>query len=271
MPFINVRDIKLYYEIAGQGPRLLYISGTGADLRNRPNIFDSPLAGHFEILAFDQRGLGQTDRPDIPYSMADYAMDANSLLDAMNWDSCNLLGISFGGMVAQEFAIRYPERIKRMVVCCTSSGGQGGDSYPFHKLVDLSADEMNSISTAIADTRHEKAWQLENPDDYRAIIEQGNSRNAGAGEPGRETGARRQLEARIGHDAYDRLSQLELPVFIAGGCYDGIAPPANLEAINKQIRHSKLEFFQGGHDFYDHDALAYQRITDFLLGRLDDK
>lgn len=155
----------MYYEVAGQGPRLLYISGTGADLRNKPNIFDSPLVDHFEILAFDQRGLGQTDRPDITYSMADYAKDAAALLNALNWDSCNLLGISFGGMVGQEFSIRYPGRINRLALCCTSSGGQGGDSYPFHKLTDLSANEMDSISTAIADTRHDKAWQAENPDD----------------------------------------------------------------------------------------------------------
>lgn len=270
MPFTKVRDINLYYEIAGEGPRLLYISGTGADLRNKPNIFDSALAEHFEILAFDQRGLGQTDRPDIAYSMADYAMDAAALLDAMKWDSCHLLGVSFGGMVAQEFAIRYQQHINRLVLCCTSSGGQGGDSYPFHKLVDLSDDEMDSISTAIADTRHDKNWQRENPDDYRAIIERSNSRNAGAGEPGRETGARRQLEARIGHNTFDRLPQIELPVFIAGGCYDGIAPPANLEALHRQIEHSQLEFFQGGHDFYDHDAMAYQRITDFFLGKASD-
>lgn len=260
----------MYYQIAGQGPRLLYISGTGADLRNKPNVFDSPLAEHFEILAFDQRGLGQTDRPDIPYSMVDYAMDASALLDALNWDKCHLIGISFGGMVAQEFAIRYPQSIDRLVLCCTSSGGQGGDSYPFHKLVDLSAEEMDSISTAIADTRNDKAWQSDNADDYRAIIEFNHSQNAGVGEPGRETGARRQLEARIGHNTFARLAQIDLPVFIAGGSYDGIAPPANLQALQGQIKHSRLEFFQGGHEFYNHDPLAYQRIVDFLSGKLDD-
>jgi pimeloyl-ACP methyl ester carboxylesterase len=85
MPFISVRDIQIYYEVSGKGPRLLYISGTGADLRNKPNIFDSPLTDHFEILAFDQRGLGQTERPDIRYSMEDYASDAVELLTALDW------------------------------------------------------------------------------------------------------------------------------------------------------------------------------------------
>jgi 3-oxoadipate enol-lactonase len=217
MPFISVRDIQIYYEISGKGPRLLYISGTGADLRNKPDIFDSPLADHFEILAFDQRGLGQTGRPDIRYSMEDYANDAAGLLQALDWGRCHVMGISFGGMVAQEFALRHPECIDRLVLCCTSSGGAGAD------------------------------------------------------EPGRETGARRQLEARIDHDTYDRLPRLELPVFIAGGAYDGVAPPANLEAISRQIDQSKIQFFQGGHDFYDHDPLAYQRIDEFLQGKLDDR
>jgi len=264
MPFIPVRDIDIYYETAGTGPRLLYICGTGADLRNKPNIFDSALADEFEILAFDQRGLGQSSRPDIPYSMADYARDIDGLLDALNWQSCHVMGISFGGMVAQELAIRYPQRINRLVLCCTSSGGIGGHSYPFHELVDLTPEEMNAAFISISDTRHDNNWQVENPAEYQAILDLGNSRNAGAGEPNREIGARRQLEARIDHDTYDRLPQINLPVFIAGGSYDGVAPADNLRAIQRQIAGAQLEFFQGGHDFYDHDPGAYRRIAEYL-------
>ena len=123
MPFIAVRDINVYYEIAGAGPRLLYISGTGNDLRRKPNVFDSPLVEHFTVLSYDQRGLGQTDRPETPYTMADYAEDANALLGAVGWDRCVVMGVSFGGMVAQEFAMRYPKRIEKLVLACTSSGG----------------------------------------------------------------------------------------------------------------------------------------------------
>lgn len=271
MPFISVRDIRIYFETSGTGPRLLYISGTGADLRNRPNIFDSPLADQFEILAFDQRGLGQTERPDIPYSMEDYANDAAALLQALDWDRCHVMGISFGGMVAQELALRHAKCINRLVLCCTSSGGAGGHSFPFHEMSALPEDEMNSLSVALNDSRQDANWQQQNPERYQAILALRDARNAGADEPGRETGARRQLEARIEHDTYARLREIKLPVFIAGGAYDGVAPPANLEAINRQIEHSRMQFFQGGHDFYDHDPLAYQRIAEFLLGELDDR
>ena len=97
MPFVSVRDIRMYYEIRGNGPRLLFISGTGGDLRRSPNAFDSPLPKHCEVLAYDQRGLGRTDRPDTPYTMADYAADADTLLQAVGWDHCLVMGVSFGG------------------------------------------------------------------------------------------------------------------------------------------------------------------------------
>ena len=132
MPFIEVRNISLYYEIQGEGPRLLYISGTGGDLRVRPNVFDTLLIKHFTVLAYDQRGLGQTDKPDKPYTMADYAADAEGLLDALGWNSAYVMGVSFGGMVAQEMAVTYPRRIQKLVLACTSSGGAGGASYPLH-------------------------------------------------------------------------------------------------------------------------------------------
>lgn len=265
MPFITVNSIQLYYELSGKGPRLLYISGTGADLRNKPNIFDSPLADNFEILTFDQRGLGQSDRPDIPYSMSDYADDVAALLQALKWECCNVVGVSFGGMVAQEFALRHAECIDRMVLCCTSSGGAGGHSYPFHEMTDLTVEEFGSLSVAINDTRQDTEWQKQNSENYQKILAQRDSRNAGTGEQNREIGATRQLEARIEHNTYNRLSQLTLPVLVAGGQFDGVAPPANLEAIHQQLKQSEIQFYQGGHDFYNHDPHAFQNMIRFLL------
>jgi 3-oxoadipate enol-lactonase len=100
--FVEVGDLQIYYERAGAGPRLLYISGTGGDLRRRPSVFERPIAQHFEIVSYDQRGLGQTAKPDRDYTMAEYAEDAVGLLDALGWDRCHVMGVSFGGMVAQE-------------------------------------------------------------------------------------------------------------------------------------------------------------------------
>ena len=101
MPTIQANGIELYYERSGSGPRLLYISGTGGDLRLKPGVSDGPLPARFDVLAYDQRGMGRAAKPDIPYSMADYADDAAGLMDAVGWDDARVIGVSFGGMVAQ--------------------------------------------------------------------------------------------------------------------------------------------------------------------------
>ena len=120
MPTAQLKDIELYYERAGSGPRLLFISGTGGDLRHRPGVFEGPLPRHFDVLAYDQRGMGQAAKPDVPYSMADYADDAAGLMQAVGWDEALVIGVSFGGMVAQNLVTRHPQRVNKLVLCCTS-------------------------------------------------------------------------------------------------------------------------------------------------------
>jgi len=269
MPFINIRDLKMYYEIQGKGPRFLVISGTGGDLRRSPNIFEMPIAQHFEILAYDQRGLGQTSRPDIPYTMVDYADDANALLNAVGWDRCLVMGISFGGMVAQEFALRYPRRVERLVLACTSSGGAGGASYPLHELAGLPLEDYVRHMIQLRDIRRHGIWREAEPVQFQALFNETSAgMRVGADEPGRQIGARRQLEARARHDTYGRLPKLQMPVYICGGLYDGIAKPANLKAMQKQISGSRLELFEGGHLFYIQDPQAFERIVAFLNGDL---
>jgi 3-oxoadipate enol-lactonase len=270
MPFVSVRDIRMYYEIRGKGPRLLSISSTAGDLRRSPNIFETPLARQFEILAHDQRGLGQTSRPDIPYTMADYAADADGLLEEVGWDRCLVIGVSFGGMVAQELALRYPHRVERLVLACTSSGGAGGASYPLHEFAELSLEDQARRMVILADTRLGPSWRAAHPIQFQELVNEMVMRlKVGADEPDRQIGARRQLEARAVHDTYHRLPKLRLPVYICGGRFDGIAPPDNLEALHKQIPAARMELFEGGHYFLMQDPRAFERISAFLRGELD--
>ena len=271
MPFARVRDLSLYYEIEGSGPRLLYISGTGGDLRGQPRVFDGPLPRSFEVLAYDQRGLGRTDKPDTAYSMAESADDAAALLAAAGWPTALVVGVSFGGMVAQELALRHPDRVERLVLCCTSSGGAGGASYPLHELQALSLEERAVFQIAITDARKDAAWQASNPDAVRQAVElarTGAERRKST--PGGEMGYQRQLAARAAHDTYDRLPSLRIPVFLAGGKYDRQAEPANMETLRERIPGARLEFFEGGHGFTRDDPQAWQRVTAFLLGQLDE-
>ena len=267
MPFAIARGLNMHYEMHGSGPGLLFVGGTGGDLRQKPNIFDSPLAAVFTVLAYDQRGLGRTDVPDGPYTMANYAEDANALLDAVAWESCHVFGASFGGMVAQEFAIRFPGRVQRLVLACTSSGGAGGASYPLHELAGLDVQER--VKRVILHTRHDTKWISAHPAEFEALIQQSLARaTVGAGGPDRENGWRWQLEARRRHDTHDRLHCLSMPVYVCGGKYDGIAPVDNSKAIARQIPGACLEFFEGGHLFLREDPRAFPRIAAFLRGEV---
>src|SRR6478735_778617 len=153
MPVVAANGIELYYERQGSGPRLLFFNGSGATLRTSGALLLKPFTSRFEVVAHDQRGLGQTSVPDGPYTMADYAADGAALLDAVGWDTCRVFGVSFGGMVAQEFAVTYPSRVERLALACTSPGGAGGSSYPLHELASMPASERASLAMTLMDAR----------------------------------------------------------------------------------------------------------------------
>lgn len=261
MPTILANGIELYYEIAGSGPRLLFISGTGGDLRTRPNVFDGPLARRFEVLAYDQRGLGRSAVPPGPYTMADYGDDAAALLDTLGWGPVPVVGVSFGGMVAQELALRHPARVRALVLCCTSAGGAGGASYPLHELAALPEDARLVRQLELADRRRDAAWRAAHPDQFEKLVAFARAAQRADRD---ETGAALQLAARAMHDTWDRLPALRLPVLVAGGRHDGIAPVANLESLAARIPRADLALFDGGHLFMIQDAAAYPAIVRWL-------
>jgi len=265
MPTAQLGAIDLYYERVGEGPPLLFISGTGGDLRVKPNVFDGPMAKHFDLVAYDQRGLGRSAKPDVAYTMADYANDAAALMDHLGWESAPVIGLSFGGMVAQELVLRHPAKVERLVLGCTSPGGAGGASYPFHAIQHLTGEARAKHLIPVSDTRRDEAWAKANPDSYAQFVAMG-AADPYAGEPGRAMGARRQLEARAGHDTWDRLGQIACPVLIAAGRYDGVALPKTQENLAGRIPGAQLQFFDGGHMFMIQDRAAMPAMIAFLQG-----
>ncbi len=261
MPMISTARIDLYVEQQGRGDPLLFISGSGGDLRNKPNQFDSPLTGYFNLIGYDQRGLGRSAKPEVEYTMADYADDAAALLDSLEIDAVAVMGVSFGGMVAQEFALRHPQRVKAMVLACTSSGGAGGASYPLHELQHLEPRERAVAHLRVADLMHTESWIRENPEKWEKRITMSMTARPDSQAP---AGAQRQLEARRHHDTFDRLGQIKMPVLLAGGRRDGIAPVENMQALHGQISGSTLRLFDGGHMFLLQDKHAYPEIIQWL-------
>ena len=260
MPYISRQGVHLYYEVHGQGPKVLFLSGTGGDLRIRPSVFDRPLAKHFEVLALDQRGLGQSDKPAGPYTMHDYAADAKSLLDELAWTRVGVVGISFGGMVAQELALAHPERISRLVIGVSSSGGQGGASYPLHEVFHLPAHQYARRVFQLADARIDDQWL----DANRTLVDLRAAHAPEMLDPDARRGLAEQLGARSHHDTFDRLPQLTVPTYVFGGVHDRIAPPDNLTALASRIPGAALDIFNHGHFSWNEDAAVWDRIIRFL-------
>lgn len=263
MPFAAIDGLDFWFERAGQGEPLLFISGTGGDLRNRPNQLDGPFPKAFDMLAYDQRGLGRSAKPDTAYSMAQYADDAAAMIESQGWASAHVVGVSFGGMVAQELALRHPQRVRRLVLACTSAGGAGGASFPFHEIEHLTGEDRARFLTPISDTRRNDAWAEQNPETYAKLIAAA-AAEPHADEPGRAAGARRQLEARARHDTWERLARIAAPTLVAGGRYDGIAPPSTVERLAGRIPGAELAFFEGGHLFMIQDRSAAAAMIAFL-------
>ncbi len=272
MPFLQTDRLNIYFEEAGEGEKLLYIGGVCGDLRSRPNGLTNPLKESFHVLAFDQRGTGQTEKPDTEYSILDYVNDTIGLLDAKGWKKVFIVGVSFGGMVAQEIAIRHPERVKAMALACTTAGGAGGSSYPIHELSHLDPAIKSRKMMAIGDMRRSEEWQAENPKKTdRLVAESAKNASPFLSEAGGPEGFARQVHARSKHNTYDRLNTIQAPVLVLAGRYDGQAKITAVENLYQQLPNAKMQVFEGGHTFLSQDTNAFPAIRDFFNSIIADQ
>ncbi len=261
---VRLNDINFYYERSGSGPKLLFFNGSGATLAGTAPLI-ALLAEHFDVVVADQRGLGRTSLPNVPYSMADMAADAVALVDHLGWERFLVMGMSFGGMVAQQLAVTVPDRIERLALLCTSSGGGGGSSYPLETLADMDPADRASLYPQLLDTRFTPDW-LASHDADRALVAIPVERLAADKSERVIRGEALQLQARMGHNVYQRLPLISCPTLVAAGRCDGIAPPANGAAIASRIPMAELRTYDGGHLFFVQDSTAFPDMFQFLGG-----
>lgn len=206
--------------------------------------------------------MGDSDSPDGPWTMADYASDALAVMDHLGIDEFSLLGISFGGMVAQELAVSNPARTDRLVLWSTSAGGSAGSSFALETLATLDEQERNDTLLKLIDSRFDEKWLEEHPRD-RLLVGRGSSGRSTS--PPDQIAARRQLEARSAHDVSSRLEVLRsTSVFVGVGNYDIVAPPRNAEAIARLTGATMFERYEGGHLFFFQDRRAFTDLETFL-------
>ncbi len=251
----------------GSGPPLLFLGGSNFDLSINALVFDSALPTHFTLAAADPRGLGASDAPDGDWSMMDYAQDALDLLDALGWDQADVLGESFGAMVAMHLTALAPKRVKRLALAAASPGGAGGSSYPIQQFLGIDDAHLRARATLeILDTRFVELLKS-SPEEAeqriraRMAVEKrfrDSHRNA--------EGYPRLLAARAGHDAWQLLSQIVTPTLVFCGLHDAQAPPQRAENIVRKMPNATLHAIDGGHAH----CFATSEAVDIMLAQWAD-
>jgi pimeloyl-ACP methyl ester carboxylesterase len=248
MPRAVVGEIELDYERSGEGPPLLLIMGMSGTALHWGEPFLEALRRDFEVIVYDHRGVGASSRLEGPLTIAQMAEDAAGLLGALGIESAHVLGISMGGMIAQELALAHGELVRTLTLGCTFCGG--ADSTPTSPAVlgRLAAGMQSGDRTRAIRT----TWEIN--------VSQAMAADADAYE--RFTGivARRpvavavimaQLQACAAHDTCSRLSTLTMPVLVIHGTRDEMLPVQNGQLIASLIPGARLEIMEDvGHLFF---------------------
>jgi 3-oxoadipate enol-lactonase len=258
MPLVENQGAKIYWDEQGQGAPILLIMGLGYASamwhRIRPG-----LARHFRTIAFDNRGVGLSDVPPGPYSIAAMASDAATVLDAAGINRAHVFGVSMGGMIAQEFALQYPAKTHSLILGCTAAGGPTAVRAE-SKVVDvLLARNMTpeQAREAILPYIYDVATPREKIDEDIAVRQRWLPTPAGY---------MAQLQAVLAFESYSRLDRITAPTLVIHGKSDALVPPANGELIASRIPAARLVLLDHASHLFltDQTEAAHEAILDFL-------
>jgi 3-oxoadipate enol-lactonase len=247
MPSVDTEGAELHYTRAGSGEPLLLIQGMAATHMAWGREFLAPLEKGFDCIAFDNRGMGRSGRATLPFTVADLAADAAGLLDALAIDRAHVLGISLGGMAAQELALAQPDRIHSLVLGATYCGGPRG-RLPGREV-------MERLGAAMASGDRERVyrtmWEIMLSPGFRADETRfAEFREMATALPAPRAVIVEQLRAGGLHDASDRLSGISAPTLVVHGTADIIFSADNGKQIASLIP-ARLELLEGvGHLFW---------------------
>jgi 3-oxoadipate enol-lactonase len=259
MPFVQNQGAKIYWDQLGHGTPVLLIMGLGypSDMwhRTRP-----ALAARYRTLAFDNRGIGRSEVPLGPYPIPLMASDAAAVLDAAGIESAHVFGVSMGGMIAQEFALRYPKRVRSLILGCTTAGGPTAvRAEPEAAQMLMTRNRMSPEQAAEAPVPfiYDSATPRERIDEDIAI------RRPWFPRPEAYTA---QLQGIIAWEAYSRLSGITAPTLVIHGERDRLVPPGNAKLIAERIPGAKLVMIpHASHLFLtDQTEASHRAILQFL-------
>jgi pimeloyl-ACP methyl ester carboxylesterase len=263
MPKIKVNDIQMFYEVHGEGFPLIMIQGLTANTSWWDPRWIQTLSEKFRIIAFDNRGAGRTDISDREYSIKLFADDTAGLMDALGIAQANVLGISMGGMIAQELVLNYPEKVKKLVLCSTHYGFAKSVLPSDEVLGTLTADRSTLSAEEVARIMIPLLFTedfLKNTPGMEELIMQQITKN-----PISNEAFMRQLDAIMKFDAYNRLSQVKAPTLILQGKQDILIPPENSSILGKAIPGARLVSFDNcAHGLIEQTEKVLPTILEFL-------
>lgn len=262
----TINGIRLHYTETGAGDPLLLVMGFG--MPGDVWLGSLPFLGGFRAIYYDNRGTGQSERPQGPYTIPQMADDAAGLLDHLQIERAHVYGVSMGGMIAQELVLRHPQKVRSLVLGCTMCGGEHSDMPDPQVMVELIAvisgigkmepGEWVDRQLPLIFT---KEWIAANPAVRELLIMM-----APMLPPTPPETLQYLMAGAFGWSTYDRLPQITAPTLIIHGDKDVIIPVENAHVLAERIPGATLHIVPGaGHGYPAHDpGLTHQVVTDFL-------
>lgn len=267
MPKAIVNGINMYYEVQGKGVPLVLIQGFSGN--HQAWFFQTPVfKKYYRVIIFDNRGIGRTDKSREPYTIRTMADDVIGLMNHLGVDRAHVLGLSLGGMVAQEIAISYPERVIKLVLGSTFAGREINDVHPeLMKALGIREGSTN-IDVRSIDFRKLMNFMVSsafNKRLYRMVLVPLSKYSLRSVDPEGYLG---QMQSVAGYDTLGRLQLIKAPTLVITGTGDRIVSPSSSDVIASRIPNAKLVKVKGGSHalFMEMRGRFNREVLDFLMG-----
>jgi pimeloyl-ACP methyl ester carboxylesterase len=264
MPFARNGTVKLHWESFGEGPAVLLIAGQGMTAAGWWATIPV-LSRSFRVIAFDNRDTGRSSRLPWPYTAAHMARDAVAVLDDAGEQRAHVYGISLGSLVAQEVALRHPDRVQALVLGASSAGGYAAYKPPptsFAQTFLVRAGAMGPEEAAWAAVPYTYAEKTRRCHGERIAADIAHRVSS----PPTPLAYLHQAAAVAAHDAYERLGRLAAPTLVVHGEQDVFIPPANALVLAEKVPGAQLRLWpDAGHMYNVDEPEADREIARFLL------
>ena len=248
MPLVALSSTQLNVVRAQEGEPVLLIQGMGGTHLSWGEPFLGALGAGLELISYDHRGTGRSARDDAALSITQLADDAAELLAALELESAHVVGISMGGMVAQELVLRHPARVRTLTLGCTWPGGAEIERPD----PELWQETLAAQASGDRERALRASFNMNLSPGWTAVAEHyAPFRSMVLALPVAPAVMGRQLQAVVGFDASARLGEIAAPTLVLHGTQDRVVPPANAELLARGIAGARLERLDGaGHMFW---------------------